>query len=173
MHTNMIIKNNISLVKVDFSHPDFIKEQGNDLLLLLNAYACDPMGGGQALSKYTQENLLACLIQRTDIYTVISYIDGNPAGLINAIEGFSTFNAKPLLNIHDVTVLSKYRGLGLSKLMFKKIEELAKKRDCCKVTLEVLEGNEHAKNIYSQLGYVAYELDPRMGNALFLEKKLS
>jgi len=169
----MKIKNSISLVEVDFSHPDFMKGHGNDLLLLLNAYACDLMGGGQALSKYAQENLLPCLMQRTDFYTVISYIDGNPAGLINAIEGFSTFNAQPLLNIHDVTVLSEYRGLGLSKLMFKKIEALAKKRDCCKITLEVLKGNEHAKHIYSQLGYVAYELDPRMGNAILLEKKLN
>jgi len=57
--------------------------------------------------------------------------------------------------------------------MFKKIENLAKQRDCCKVTLEVLKGNELAKNIYNQLGYAAYELDPKMGTALFLEKKLS
>jgi ribosomal protein S18 acetylase RimI-like enzyme len=163
----------ISIVQVDFTEPTFIEKSGSDMLLLLNAYACDPMGGGQPLSEYTQKNLLPCLIKRTDFFTVIAYVDNKPAGLINAIEGFSSFNARPLLNIHDVTVSPEYRGLGLSKLMFNTVDEIAKQRDCCKVTLEVLEGNALAKNLYTQLGYVAYELDPQMGKALFLEKKLS
>jgi hypothetical protein len=40
------------------------------------------------------------------------------------------------------------------------------------VTLEVLEGNQIAKNAYIKFGFAGYELDPKMGKALFWEKPL-
>jgi len=105
--TNSKTQSNINLVQVNFTHADFIKQQGNDLLWMLNTYACDPMGGGQSLSDYTQKNLLSCLMQRTDFFTVMAYVGGKPAGFIDTIEGFSTFNARPLFNIHDVAVMAE------------------------------------------------------------------
>lgn len=44
--------------------------------------------------------------------------------------------------------------------------------DCCKLTLEVLEGNKLAQQVYRRFGFQGYELDPKMGRALFYEKKL-
>ena len=52
------------------------------------------------------------------------------------------------------------------------IEQHAREIGCCKVTLEVLEGNHPAKKAYSQAGFAAYELDPEAGQALFWQKKL-
>lgn len=159
----------ITLVQADYDN----EQHGKDLVTLLNDYALDPMGGGEALSDYVQQNLVAMLAQRSDVFTVLCYVNDEPAGIVNCVEGFSTFSCKPLVNIHDCGVVSKYRGLGLSMKMFAEVEKIALARGCCKLTLEVLEGNTVAQNAYKKLGFAAYELDPEMGKALFWQKKLS
>lgn len=161
-------------MKINLIQADYQNEQhAKDLIMLLNAYALDPMGGGESLSDYVQENLVETLAKRSDVFTVLCYVDGAPAGIINCVEGFSTFNCKPLVNIHDCGVLSKYRGLGISLKMFAEVEKIAISRGCCKLTLEVLQGNNVAKNAYEKLGFSGYELDPTLGHALFWEKKLN
>jgi len=139
---------------------------------LLNDYATDIMGGGTGLSENVKANLVKELEKRDNIHTVLAFIDGNAVGLVISIEGFSTFLCRPLLNIHDVVVSSEYRGRGISKMMLRKVEKIAMRLGCCKLTLEVLEGNEVARSLYKSLGFNAYELDPKMGKALFMEKKL-
>lgn len=142
------------------------------LVELLNGYALDPMGGGEALSEYTQTNLAQSLANIPHAYTVLAFVDGEPAGLINCFEAFSTFKCRPLVNIHDVTVSSKFRGLGLSIKMMELVEQEANNRNACKLTLEVLEGNKVAQNSYQKFGFSGYELDPKMGKAMFWEKPL-
>ena len=67
-------------------------------------------------------------------------------------------------------VVNDFRGLGISQLMLAKVEELGKEKGCCKLTLEVLQGNEVACHAYIKFGFDAYELDPKMGKALFWQK---
>lgn len=140
------------------------------VVMLLNGYATDPMGGGEPLSEYTQQNLAKSLASRPTAFSVICFVDGKPAGLANCIEGFSTFKCKPVVNIHDIAVLPEYRGKGLSMKLMEKVEQLAKERGACKLTLEVLEGNTLAQNAYRKFGFSGYELDPKMGKAMFWEK---
>lgn len=158
----------ITLLQADYSN----SQHADDLIMLLNAYALDPMGGGEALSESVQKKLVLALAKRHDAFTILCYVDGEAAGLINCFEGFSTFKCKPLINIHDCGVLTKFRGLGLSQKMFAEVEKLAVERGCCKLTLEVLQGNIIAQNAYLKLGFAGYELDPETGHALFWEKKL-
>lgn len=143
-----------------------------DLVYLLDTYATDAMGGQTPLIDYTRENLCRELAQRPHMFTLLCYVDGEPAGICNCVEGFSTFKAKPLVNIHDIAVAPGFRGLGLSHRMLAKTEEIARQRGCCKLTLEVLEGNEVARNSYRAFGFDGYELDPVHGQALFWEKPL-
>ncbi len=103
---------------------------------------------------------------------MICYIDDKPAGLANCFQAFSTFKCKPLINIHDVVVAIKFRGLGISQLLLAKVEERAKEIGCCKITLEVLEGNETARKSYNKFGFEGFELDPEVGKALFWQKTL-
>ena len=77
-----------------------------------------------------------------------------------------------LLNIHDITVTPEFRGRGLSKKIMQKVEEIAQEIGCCKITLEVLEGNKVAQALYMSCGFAAYSLDATMGSALFWQKKL-
>lgn len=158
----------ISLIQADYQN----EQHGKDLVMLLNAYALDPMGGGEALTEHTQQNLVANLAKRHDFLTLLCYVDDKPAGILNCVEGFSTFKCKPLLNIHDCGVLKEYRGLGISQKLFIKAEEISRTRGYCKLTLEVLEGNTVAQNAYRKLGFTGYELDEKTGKALFWEKVL-
>lgn len=158
----------IEVVKVDYQNP----QQAKDLLFLLNDYAMDVMGGGESLSDYTKKHLIENLQKQSNAFTVIAYVDSKPAGIANCVVGFSTFNAKPLVNFHDVSVVKAFRRRGITKLLFSKVEQIATELGCCKLTLEVLEGNDVAKAAYKKEGFAGYELDPKMGQAVFWQKKL-
>ena len=145
---------------------------GESMLMLLESYAIDPMGGGKPLSETVKANLIGSLLNHPTAFSVLSFVDDKPAGLVNCFEAFSTFECKPLVNIHDVIVLKEYRALGISQLMLKKVERIAREKGCCKLTLEVLEGNGPARHAYQKFGFAAYELDPAMGQAVFWQKKL-
>jgi len=159
----------INIIKADLNNA----LHAEALILLLNCYAKDPMGGGEALSDFTKTNLVAEIQKRSDVTVILAFEGDKPVGIINCIEGFSTFASKPLMNIHDVYVAPDYRGTGVATQLLQAAEDLAIEKKCCKVTLEVLEGNEPAKSTYLKFGFAAYELDPKMGKAMFWEKKLS
>ena len=158
----------VEIIQANYQNQSHCK----DLLFLLNAYAEDPMGGNEPLSEYTQEHLISQLQSRKNVFSLLCYVDGNPAAICNCVEGFSTFKAKPLLNIHDMGVLPKYRGQGLSQKLMDEVEKIAVAKGCCKITLEVLEGNKIAQNSYLKFGFSGYELDPKHGAAMFWEKAL-
>ena len=75
----------IELVRIDYNN----EQHGRDLVFLLNAYAVDPMGGGEPLTDFVTENLAQTMAQQSNVFSVICYLDGKPAGLINCVEGFS------------------------------------------------------------------------------------
>jgi ribosomal protein S18 acetylase RimI-like enzyme len=143
-----------------------------EIVNILDSYASDPMGGNKPLGAFTRQNLIAELRGRPWIVCLLALVDGKPVGLMIAMEGFSTFMARPLMNIHDVAVLPEYRGHGVGKALFAEIERVSIQRGCCKLTLEVLGGNERAKGLYEKLGFRPYLLDPGMGAAEFWEKAL-
>ena len=159
---------NIKVVKADYLNDQHKK----DIPALLDKYASDPMGGGKPLNENVKNNLVKELSKIPHALSVIAYIDGKAAGLVNCFEAFSTFSCKPLINIHDVVVLNEYRGNGISQAMLSKVEEIAKSKGCCKVTLEVLSNNEVAKSAYRKFGFSSYELAPKAGEALFWQKQL-
>jgi len=142
------------------------------LVTLLNEYALDEMGGDQALSNYTKSNLVNELAKRDFCHVILAYVNDEPAGLALCFEAFSTFNCKPILNIHDFMVSEQFRGQGLAKKLIFAVEQLAVDLGCCKITLEVLEHNSIARNAYHSCGFNSYELNPELGRALFYEKKL-
>jgi ribosomal protein S18 acetylase RimI-like enzyme len=159
---------NIKIIQANYNEP----QHGRHIIELLDCYANDPMGGNQALPDYVAQNLVHALSNRSNAISILAYVEGQPAGLLNCFEGFSTFSCRPLINIHDLIVATEFRGLGLSTKMLTMVEEIAKERDCCKLTLEVLEKNVIAINSYRKFGFNHYKLDPIMGKAEFWEKKL-
>ena len=146
------------------------------LVMLLNAYALDPMGGGEGLTKDVKDRLCDELAQRPQAFSFIAWNGSGPqtqaVGLINCMEGYSTFKAKPLMNIHDIAVLPTHRGAGVGQALLAAAEQLARQRGCCKLTLEVLTGNHRALSSYLRFGFAPYALDPAAGEASFMQKWL-
>jgi ribosomal protein S18 acetylase RimI-like enzyme len=158
----------LEIIQADLSHP----QHAEAVVYLLNQYALDPMGGHEALSPFAQANLIAELKKRSTVHIALAFSDGAPAALAICIEGFSTFACQPLLNIHDFAVHPDFRGQGISKLMMAKVIEIARGLACCKITLEVLEGNTPAYSLYKAVGFVNFELDPKLGHASMMQLKL-
>jgi len=142
-------------------------------LQLLDHYAQDPMGGGDGLSDYAKLNLVATMREVPGFHGALAWLDGKPVGLIDCFAGFSTFAARPLLNVHDIVVHRDVRGRGVGQALLAWAEARARELGCCKLTLEVLSNNTRAMRSYEQAGFAPYVLDPAAGHALFLQKYLA
>jgi ribosomal protein S18 acetylase RimI-like enzyme len=159
---------NLTVQRVDYLDADHAQA----LVFLLNAYAQDPMGGGEALNPEAAARLCLDLSRIPGAASFIAWSDNKPIGLINCLEGYSTFKAKPLLNVHDIAVLAGHRGQGVGNALLQAAEDHARSRGCCKLTLEVLSGNAPAMRSYKRFGFEQYELDPAAGQAQFMQKWL-
>jgi ribosomal protein S18 acetylase RimI-like enzyme len=158
----------LNVFLADYTNP----QHARDIVALLDHYARDPMGGGAPLDDAVAQCIVNELAQRSFAFTVLCYIDDQAVGLVNCFESFSTFKARPLINIHDIVVRQDYRGRHISHAMLTCVEAIAEQRNCCRLTLEVLEGNSAAQAAYKKFGFAGYELDPQMGKALFWQKWL-
>ena len=142
------------------------------LVALLDAYARDPMGGGTPLADDVKARLCDELAVLPSAASFIAWIGDEAVGLVNTFEGYSTFKARPLLNVHDIAVLPAQRGRGVGQALLAACEAHARERGCCKLTLEVLSGNQRALRSYQRFGFAPYVLDPAEGNALLMQKWL-
>jgi len=161
----------LTLCRADYGNPQHMQA----LVDLLDSYARDPAGGAEPLSDFAKAHLPEALRARPTLFSVLAFDNsqgGLPVGLINCVEGFSTFAARPLVNVHDVAVAPSHRGQGVAARMLALVEEIARERGACKLTLEVLSGNTTAANLYRRVGFENYQLDPAMGQALFMQKWL-
>lgn len=165
---SMLAPLHLQIVRANYHDPAHARA----LVELLDAYARDPMGGGHALSAFARDHLVAALAARPQAFSVLAFADGVPVGLVNCMEGFSTFACRPLVNVHDVVVLPHCRGQRVGEQMLALVETMARERGACKLTLEVLQGNTPAHRLYHRVGFANYELDPAMGQAQFMQKWL-
>ncbi len=154
-----------AVVTADLNDP----EHCSAIIRLLDEYAQGLMGGGEPISAFCRDNLIAEIKKRPNIHCLLAYQDQTIAGMAICIEGFSTFNCRSLLNVHDLCVSATAQGQGLGRLLLNHIHQLAKSLDCCKVTLEVLSGNQRAASLYQSMGFKPYTLDPSMGHAMMLQ----
>lgn len=161
----------LRICQADYADP----RHARALVNLLDAYARDPMGGGSGLSDFARDHLVSSLAERPQCFSVLAFAgadDATPVGLVNCVEGFSSFACRPLVNVHDVVVLPDYRGQRIAEKMLSLVDLLARQRGACKLTLEVLSGNVGATKLYHRVGFCSYQLDPSMGEARFLQKWL-
>jgi len=143
------------------------------LVELLNEYAASDSGGGVAIS----DDLLAQLpdqLAACPTYIGLLAKDGQrPVGLLNAFWSVSSFKVRPLINIHDIAVTKDEQSRGIGREMVTELERIARQMQCCKITLEVLDGNTRASALYERIGFEFYQLDPRLGHARLMQKILN
>ena len=160
------------------SSPDIIQadlERGDhraDVLALTAAYALDPMGKGSALTQEALERLIDGLRRHPTTLIFLAYVQGQAAGIATCFVGFSTFFARPLLNIHDFAILPQHRDRGLGRRLLRAVEAKALELGCCKITLEVQENNARARRVYERAGFAQAVYREATGGSLFYAKIL-
>ena len=152
----------LTVQAVDFAD----NEEVAQYLDLLDAYARDPMGAGQPLPATVRERLATDLPRHPGAHCLLARDGGAAVGFATCFLGYSTFRARPLLNIHDIAVLPEWRGRAVARNLLAAVEDLGLELGCCKITLEVREDNPRARRIYEHAGFVSAQC------SLFMEKPL-
>jgi GNAT superfamily N-acetyltransferase len=142
------------------------------VLEMTEAYSQDAWGGGEPLSSQVRENLIPGLRKHPTTLVFLAFTSGEPVAIATCFLGFSTFAAKPLINIHDMCVLPEMRGRGLGHRMLEAVAEKGRELGCCKLTLEVLGNNHTAMRVYQDVGFRQLEYHEGQGGALFFAKPL-
>lgn len=163
---------------IDFALADWnLEDDRTAVVTLLQAYALHPMGGGEPLSDYASQHLPDAMANMPGAFSVLGWqkLDNGQrqaVALANCFMTMSTFACQPLINIHDLYVDSAARGRGTGQALLGFVENQARQRQCCKVTLEVLTGNDVAVSAYERFGFEKYRLDSTHGHAVFMHKKI-
>jgi pimeloyl-ACP methyl ester carboxylesterase/ribosomal protein S18 acetylase RimI-like enzyme len=126
---------------------------GAAIVRLLDAYAADPRGGGTALPAAVQARLVAGLRATPTARVWLAFEGAEATGVCVGFVGYSTFQARPLLNIHDLAVLPGRRGRGTGRALLAAAEAQALAEGCCKLTLEVQDDNTPARQLYDRFGF--------------------
>ena len=142
------------------------------VLDLLNAYAGDPMGNGSPLSADVLKALIPGLQQHPTTIIFLAFTAGKAVGIITCFKGFSTFAAKPTVQISDFYIHPEYRKQGIGTLLLNAVDKKAIELGGCKITLEVQENNATAMEAYVKSGFKRDVHVPAAGPALFLSKHL-
>jgi GNAT superfamily N-acetyltransferase len=158
----------VEFIEADLSRAD----HQNVVVELIDAYSCDPMGDDKPLSPDARARLITRLREHPTTLIILAWKDGMAVGVAVCFRGFSTFAARPLINVHDLNVLPAYRGQGIGRGLIAAVEAKARQMGCCKLSLEVQEKNERARRTYAAAGFNQAQYQPDAGNVLFLTKRL-
>ncbi len=139
---------------------------------LTDAYAADPMGNGAPLPAEVRDALVPGLREHPTTVIFLAWQSGTPVGIATCFRGFSTFSARPLINISDFYVITAYRGQGIGKALLEAVECKARESGCCRLTLEMQENNRRARAVYEGAGFSQAVYVEEAGGSLYMWKPL-
>jgi len=158
----------VSVIEADLNDP----RHQTAVVQLINAYARDPMGDGRDLPAAVRDRLISGLRRHPTTLVLLAFDDATPVGIAVCFVGFSTFAARPLINIHDLAVIPDHRGRGVGRLLLEGVEARARELGCCKLTLEVREDNHRAQRLYQGFGFGGAAGESGTVRNWFLQKRL-
>jgi ribosomal protein S18 acetylase RimI-like enzyme len=157
---------NVTIVDGDLSRV----EHQRALVAMLDEFMRDQ--DGEPLSAQAKRDMIPGLRAHPACYTFLAYRDGAPIGFSICFLGFSTFLARPLINIHDIFVDASARGLGIGARLLERIEAKARELNCARITLEVRQDNTVARALYRKIGYDQVVVGPKRIPMEFWHKPL-
>jgi len=140
---------------------------------LVDGYARDPMGGGRPLGPEVLASLVPGLRAHPTTRAWLAFAGDAPVGAAVCFLGFGTFDARPLLNVHDLIVARDARRRGIGRRLLEAVEAGARAEGWCRVTLEVREDNAPARALYAAFGLGGLRLGGEERRVLFLAKDLA
>lgn len=153
----------LSILQVDLLNTGHCAQ----VIKLLDDYMKDPMGNNRPMPSGLGTQIVSGLKKHSGFLGFFVMADDRFAGLANCNINFSTFQAKPLINIHDFIVAPECRNIGAGSFLLRGIINYASQNGFCRVNLEVREDNLTAKSLYKKMGFT--DCVPRM---MFWERKL-
>ncbi|MCA9215648.1 MAG: GNAT family N-acetyltransferase [Planctomycetales bacterium] len=139
----------IDVVDLDFQNSN----QVDQFLAILQSYALEDGAGAVGIPQDVQDRLPALLDAFPTRHVLLAVENGVAIGVAVCFCGFSTFKARPVLNIHDLAVLPAHRGKKVGTTLLNAAKQRATELGCSKVTLEVIETNEAARRLYEREGF--------------------
>ena len=130
-----------------------LKEHQDAIIFLLDNYMHDDMGNRAPMPEENKVPVLQGLASHRESFVLLAKNTQNYVGMASCFVNFSTFRARPLINIHDLIVVSGHRNKGIGRQLLRKVQEIAEQRNCCKITLEVRVDNHNAKHLYASEEY--------------------
>jgi ribosomal protein S18 acetylase RimI-like enzyme len=159
-------------MQVEIIAADFENEvHASSIVAILDSYASDPVGGAEPLSADVRRRLIPALRDHPTSLVLLALADGAAVGVAVCFIGISTFQARPLLNLHDLAVLPEWRGRGIGSSLLTAAERYAERHGYCKLTLEVQETNEPAVRLYRRFGFTDLTMGDS-GPTRFMTKSL-
>ena len=156
----------LEIREADFADP----AHRSAIVEVLDTYAADPIGAGAPLAPEIRERLVSGLRDHPTALVLLAFADGRAVGIAVCFFGFSTFQALPLLNIHDLAVVPEWRGSGIGRALLGAAEAQARRRGCGRLTLEVRDDNTRARALYASFGFTDGPLHSTLTR--FLSKSL-
>lgn len=105
---------------------------------------CCNVTGSQIRELMSEENGLNALIAEND---------GEPIGImVFYFYKIATFSGKRILYVEDIFIDPEYRRCGVGKMMFDKIKEIGKERNCSRLEWKCLNWNTSAQGFYEEIG---------------------
>ena len=120
---------------------------------VVDAYSADPIGSGRPLADEVKASLPSQLSRLPNCKIFVATLEDRVVGAAICFVGFSTFNAKELVNIHDLAVLPEFRNRGIGSVLLNAVDDFARNIGACKITLEVRENNKAAERLYLRKGF--------------------
>lgn len=162
------IPSNLSFVPANFRNP----VHAAAIVSLLNQYAQEPMGIGRPLPDEVKRRVVAGLRAHPTSFAYLAFGSKEPVGLVVCFTVFSTFQARPVVNIHDLYVKKSYRGRRIGRELLRLVEGKGRRLRCSKITLEVRSDNERALRLYESDGFDGERTRDGRPRTFFLEKSL-
>jgi GNAT superfamily N-acetyltransferase len=154
----------ISIVEADLEDA----AQGNALVTLLDSYAREPGGQSAPIDTKVANRIVPGLKRHPAKLVLLAVADEVYAGAAVCFWLYSTFTARPVLNIHDLVVLPGYRSRGIGTALLAEAESRARAEGASRLTLEVHDANRDARRLYARVGF-----GPWSEPTLFVTKHLS
>lgn len=158
----------MDIVQADLAKP----EHQRAVVDLIDAYSRDPMGDEKPLPEDIKQRLVPGLREHPTTLIFLAYDGSQPIGIALCFRGFSSFAAKPLINIHDLNVLPTYRGKGVGRKLLEAVAAHGRKIGCCKLTLETQERNFKAQKLYKSVGFAQDVHTAEAGGSIFMKMNL-
>ena len=159
----------VDILRADYANP----AHRSAIPHLLNTYAKGLLGFRKKIKDRVLDALVPGLERTQNALVLLARMDKDHVGMAICFLGFSTFHAKPLINIHDFMVLEDFRGQGIGRALLEKIEIIARDMGCCKITLEVQENNTTARRLYRRNDFKDSFLAREAGDQLFMTKNVT